>query len=238
MRGRFCDHRRALEKGKHHSRYLQRGWNKYGGEVFIFEAMIICKRDDLFFYEQRSLDKLRPAYNISKSADAPRGFKWTADQRSNLKRIRNLPDAIDKAREKAQIQMSDPANRAKCSPALRGPDAEMQRKSKLKKSGLLAWKDPQKKERMLSSLTNDETLKKKISGYDNPGVREKISAAWKGKKRSAEDRARKSAAMTGKKLPHEQIAKIKESWKNPEVKEKRMAGLRAIWAANKLEKLL
>lgn len=36
VEGRWIEHKRDLRNNKHHSQYLQRAWNKYGEEDFIF----------------------------------------------------------------------------------------------------------------------------------------------------------------------------------------------------------
>jgi len=36
IKKRFCQHRNSLKKNKHHNKYLQRSWNKYGEENFEF----------------------------------------------------------------------------------------------------------------------------------------------------------------------------------------------------------
>ena len=36
IKKRFCQHRNSLRKNKHHNKYLQRSWNKYGEENFEF----------------------------------------------------------------------------------------------------------------------------------------------------------------------------------------------------------
>lgn len=72
-------HLTALRHQKHHSRALQRAWNKYGD--FVFRPIVICREQDLFFYEQICLDNLRPEYNVSPSASGTRGLKWTEESR-------------------------------------------------------------------------------------------------------------------------------------------------------------
>ena len=44
---RFYEHKRLLILNTHTNRYLQRSWNKYGQDNFIFEILEICNKDDL-----------------------------------------------------------------------------------------------------------------------------------------------------------------------------------------------
>jgi len=68
---RFMTHKRDLFKQIHHNPILQRSYNKYGLNNFIFEIFIECDSDELLFLEQFCLDFLMPLYNISKNSIAP-----------------------------------------------------------------------------------------------------------------------------------------------------------------------
>ena len=64
-------HRNDLRKVKHHSRYLQRAWNKYGEDQFtviILETVLF--RELLEVREQYWIDKLKPQYNMAKCVSA------------------------------------------------------------------------------------------------------------------------------------------------------------------------
>lgn len=75
---RWQEHKRALEKNKHHNTYLQRAWNKYGSHNFDF--VIIEHVDDvnlLDIREQYWLDTtVSHHYNMQKEAGgSSRGLK-------------------------------------------------------------------------------------------------------------------------------------------------------------------
>lgn len=80
------EHRNALRKGKHHSRYLQNAWNKYGEEQFtiiILETVLF--RELLQVREQYWIDKLKPRYNCSKCVTAPMtGQNHTEEAREKM----------------------------------------------------------------------------------------------------------------------------------------------------------
>jgi group I intron endonuclease len=65
---RFAHHLHQLRNGKHHSRYLQRAWNKYGHSAFKFTPIIFCEKDKVLFYEQMLMDKFKPEFNLSPTA--------------------------------------------------------------------------------------------------------------------------------------------------------------------------
>lgn len=76
--GRWVQHKRELKKNSHHSRHLQRAWNQYGEENFIFNIIETVKtdnRDVLFDCEQKwydyYLDNGIRLYNTSVVAKAP-----------------------------------------------------------------------------------------------------------------------------------------------------------------------
>lgn len=50
---RWDEHRKDLNKGVHYNKHLQRAWNKYGEENFIFEIIEKCKNNDLAYQRER-----------------------------------------------------------------------------------------------------------------------------------------------------------------------------------------
>lgn len=88
---RWNDHRRDLRQGKHHSRYLQRAWVKYGESAFQFQILAICDPDRCVKTEQLWIDCFRAAdpefgYNMSPTAGSTLGTK-------------HRPESIDKMRK-------------------------------------------------------------------------------------------------------------------------------------------
>lgn len=57
-------HLRSLETKRHHNILLQRAYNKYGKENFVFKILLYCDIDNLLLYEQICIDKFKPEYNI------------------------------------------------------------------------------------------------------------------------------------------------------------------------------
>ena len=78
---RFIQHKALLEKGVHHSVYLQRAFDKYGTSQFIMEVLLLCKQEYLLYYEQQLIYELEPDYNINKHATSNRGYKWSEQSR-------------------------------------------------------------------------------------------------------------------------------------------------------------
>jgi group I intron endonuclease len=87
FRSRRNRHYHDLRHNKHHSKPLQRAWNKYGEEAFKFEVLAICPPSFCLAGEQFYLDAWKPEYNICKVAGNTLGVKPTPEQReANRKR--------------------------------------------------------------------------------------------------------------------------------------------------------
>ena len=56
---RWRHHKQNLNKGIHHCIYLQRAWNKYGKNNFVFHIEAKCTKDNLISLEQSFLDKAK-----------------------------------------------------------------------------------------------------------------------------------------------------------------------------------
>lgn len=68
---RFQQHKLRLRKGTHHSVYLQRAWDRYGKDSFVFSIIEECAKEDIVEREQHYLDTIRPQYNIAIKANKP-----------------------------------------------------------------------------------------------------------------------------------------------------------------------
>jgi len=81
---RFCDHQANLRRGKHHSIILQRAWNKYGEDAFVFEIVEHTTLETLLQREQHYLDQ-QPEYNASLIAGPKTrlGMKSSPEHRAN-----------------------------------------------------------------------------------------------------------------------------------------------------------
>ena len=78
------EHLRMLGAGRHHSRHLQRAWNKYGSQSFRFETLCEVEKEHLKESETLALamvfESSYPVYNVSRDATSPmRGRKHSAE---------------------------------------------------------------------------------------------------------------------------------------------------------------
>lgn len=61
---RWCEHKRLLKKGQHHSERLQAAWNKHGGNL-TFSIIMECSIDDLEAMEQKYITEMAAELNTT-----------------------------------------------------------------------------------------------------------------------------------------------------------------------------
>jgi len=185
LKQRKHQHLSSLRGNRHHSRYLQRAWNKYGEDAFEFSVIEYWEPEFLVSFEQWWMNMLRPEYNIAPVAGNTLGVKHTDEARANM--------AAAQTGKKHTKE-----HRANVSAAKRGNTNTL---------GHTLTKEHKAKisESLMGHNTTDETRAKLSAaamgnkhGLGNPGNsgqklsakhRTKISAAMKGKPWSAARRA-------------------------------------------------
>lgn len=70
---RWREHLYPLRKGKHHNRFLQAAWNKYGESAFKFET--IKEFNSLEELNQAEIDLIKTGSNLFNLADGGNGYK-------------------------------------------------------------------------------------------------------------------------------------------------------------------
>jgi group I intron endonuclease len=79
---RIWRHHFDLEHGTHHSKYLQRSWDKYGEENFEFKAILYCEECLLEEYEKKLIslyDSFYNGYNMTSGGE--KGFVFSEESR-------------------------------------------------------------------------------------------------------------------------------------------------------------
>lgn len=110
---RWGMHLFQLRRGTHHSILLQREFDKYGEQSFVFTKLIECEKEDLIVYEQWMIDELHPCdtkigYNICETAGSSAGRKMT-EKALALQRVRmkgNTHTLGFRHSEEAKLKMS------------------------------------------------------------------------------------------------------------------------------------
>ena len=85
---RWREHYTQLNGGKHHSRHLQRAWDKHGESAFVFRVLGEVGRDELIAKEQEAIDSLKPEFNSRPKAASQLGFKHSAESRRRMSESR------------------------------------------------------------------------------------------------------------------------------------------------------
>jgi len=90
IKRRWRHHRQNLNKGVHHCIHLQRAWNKYGENNFVFTVEQICKSNELINIEQSYLDKAKADskkyYNSTYHAGGQEPKTVTKKQKEDIKK--------------------------------------------------------------------------------------------------------------------------------------------------------
>lgn len=97
---RRYSHFRLLEKGTHHSSYLQNSYNKHGRNTFIFTVLLYCEIEYLDYYEQILVNKLKPEYNIRKEITSNRGISPSEETRKKISQTQLGKYVSDETRKK------------------------------------------------------------------------------------------------------------------------------------------
>jgi len=170
LKRRIREHLYDLEKGNHHSPYLQRAFNKYGISAFIFNVLeLITDEYFLIENEQKWIDFLNPEYNILKIAGSPLGYKHSDEAKEKIRK------AI------TGIKRSDETNK-------KNSESNMGRK-RTKESIEKQKKTCKTSKVFLDSRRNKETFEKRKKTREKNGTnkvseetKEKISKTLKNKK--------------------------------------------------------
>lgn len=102
---RWSQHVSELRRGRHHSRYLQAAWIKYGEDAFIFEVTERCHPDHCIDVEQVFIDFYKTAdnqygYNICPIAGSKRGVRLTPEQIEAMRQMNTGRKHTDETKAK------------------------------------------------------------------------------------------------------------------------------------------
>lgn len=84
---RFIKHKYRLNHGIHHNKFLQRAWDKYGAEFFVFEILEECEIEELdiretyYIYTYNSFHK---GFNMSVGGEGCPGYKHSQEVKSDM----------------------------------------------------------------------------------------------------------------------------------------------------------
>lgn len=111
---RIYTHNRDLNANKHHSIHLQRAWNKYGAESFLYFCIEKCDVELLIEREQKWMDdfcsyKKNKGYNISPTAGSCRGIKLSEEHKEKLSKAHTGKKISEETKQKlSDIHKANP----------------------------------------------------------------------------------------------------------------------------------
>lgn len=161
---RWKEHRRGLDAGTHHSRFLMREWNKRGPDAFIFSVLLYCSRDNLLMYEQACLDGFKPEYNTNPTAGSMSGFRHREDSRKKMSASNNRTgNPGHKHTQESKQKISEnrkgkgggprsPERLAKISAALKGRIITAEQRSKISATLMGHKQSPEQIEKRMKKL--------------------------------------------------------------------------------------
>jgi group I intron endonuclease len=218
---RWRNHRRALQRGSHHSRLLQSAWAEHGAHAFEFAVLEVVEcRADLIAREQfwmETLNAVASGFNVCPNAGGGAGYVPTNEQRAKM-------SAAGKGRPKS------PEHRATIAEAHLGMTHTVESRAKIGAASRGRKRSPQSLAKLSATLTGKR---------HSDAARAAISAALKGKPKSAEAIANyvASRARNARPLSPESRARIAVAStgrkQSPETIAKRVAGQVATKARNK-----
>ena len=91
---RWKNHLLQLRFNKHHSKYLQNAWNKYGEENFEFRILHFCPPEECIQFEQIYLNLLCPHYNMSPTAGSTLGVRHSEETKTKNSEAQSQPFSI------------------------------------------------------------------------------------------------------------------------------------------------
>lgn len=151
--GRFRKHKRLLRLGNHHSRYLQRSWDKYGEDSFSFIIIQECLPEDCVKLEQRYIDLLDPEYNMTTSASSCLGSKRTQETKDKISKANKGRVISREHREKisnSNLKINNPKRCDILKKAAKG--------RKMSEKGRISNRDKRRKSKSITSFSIEDVL--------------------------------------------------------------------------------
>ncbi len=234
---RWRIHRWSLANSKHHSRHLQRAWDKYGPDAFEWSVLETVPIDGLTTEEAKQLlldreqhhidvnNAVRRGFNLCPKASSQLGVKYSDESRAKIKAAQNnrSPEHQAKVSEICLRnaaanpgRKNSPEHIAKTVAAHQG-----RKRSEQTKANISAG---------LRGKPLSEEHRAKVSAFQrgrqhSPEHVAKVAEANRGRQYSPETRAKLSAAAQGRKMAPETVAKMAAMHRGKKLSEEHRAKL-------------
>jgi group I intron endonuclease len=231
FKSRWNTHNQDLIKNKHHSRYLQAIYNKYGKDSIVYEVIENCEVNELITREQYYLDTLMPDLNMVKTAGNCLGHKHSEEtkrkqsERQTGKKVKFSEQALANIREGIKNRIiSDEGKKRMAESASKRMKGSKQKPETIAK--VVAFHTGRKRseetklkisEGRKGKQVSAEGLAKMKAKMQSPEMREHLSKLAKlrpppkGKPMSEEQKRKLSELKKGVPLSEEHKKKLKES---------------------------
>lgn len=96
---RRCCHKSELRGHRHHNIHLQRAWDQYGEENFIFDTIEECKENklnerEIFWISYYNSNDPKYGYNLTEGGDGLRGYKCSQELKNKMSQSKNPPRIV------------------------------------------------------------------------------------------------------------------------------------------------
>lgn len=209
IHNRWKCHLNDLRNNRHHSKKLQRHYDKYGESDLQFSVLLGCDKVDLIKSEQYFLDIHNPYFNGSMKAGSCLGYKHSDDSRKRMSQSHKgyIPTDIQRKKigdaHRGRPRSLEVINKIKSTRIANGGYAHSE-ETKRKISEIQKGKERPKRPNW-----NHPAWNKGKKGAYSPEYLKKLSDSHKGKKMPEEQRLR----MIGKKAS--EASKLKRKGKAP-----------------------
>lgn len=246
---RWTKHRSDLRNGSHHSPKLQRAWNKYGEESFVFEVIVRCAPEECIREEQRVLDETRSydkhrGYNICRVAGSFLGMKLPEEAKAKIsKALTGRKVSEETRRRQSEVKKNcSPETRRKLSEAAKGHTWSEETRAKVvaqrntpesraanRERAIKQFSDPAAR-RAASEKQKEVQSRPEIIANKKAKAAERFSDPAERKKMS--EYAKRQAALPGEKERKSAVARdlFKRLWADPEWREKLRETRKSQWA--------
>ncbi len=230
---RYYTHFSNLKKGKHHSYKIQKDYNSFGKDAFVYDVLEVCEKvkEVLITREQFYLDFYDPYYNVLKKADSSMGSKRTDEYKKRMSDMFKGKKWTEEAKAKYSKTMSGRKWSLNKRESMKGKSNFIGKDNNGTNNGFYGKNHTEEFKKRMSNLKKTDPYLKDIAKNNMlkyvdkmNGLRGEFNPMY-GKKHSKESLDKMRAYRTGKSLSEETKRKISESnilrhAKNKQIKNK------------------
>lgn len=177
---RWLYHLEDLKGNRHHSKKLQRHYNKYGKDDLRFSVLIGCDKDDLIKTEQYYIDVYNPYFNGSPTAGSTLGNKMSEEAKAKMRK----PKSIEARKNMSIAKTGKPSPKKGLKGLNVGWHQTDEAKEKIRKALKGKPKSEKHKEKLKQRRASEETKRKQSIAHIgkvpwNKGIEYSISKVRK-----------------------------------------------------------